>query len=92
VLETEKLNSLGSYLVMAIHAVTSLIGLNLSRSWMLKRIVAKLSKSDTRKSLLLNAAAAHANEGHKAVTLDHFASSHWLASFALLDLTDECSY
>ncbi len=72
--------------------LSHLIGLNLSRSWMLKRIAAKLSKSDMRKSLLLNASAAHANEGHKAVTLDHFASSHWLASFALLDLTDECSY
>ena len=72
--------------------LSHLIGLNLSRPWMLKRIAAKLKPSDARIAILLKTAAAHASVGHKAVTLEHFASSHWLASFALLDLTDRCGY
>jgi hypothetical protein len=71
--------------------LSHLIGLNLSRSWMLKRIAAKLSANDSRFNVLLRVAAAHSTTGHKAVTFEHFASSHWLASFALLDLTDSMS-
>ena len=72
--------------------LSHLIGLNLSRSWMLKRIAAKLSSADPRTAMLQKTAVTHADQGHKAISTEHFASSHWLASFALLDLADLSCY
>lgn len=58
-------------------------GLNLSRAWMLEGIAAGLPANDSRVALLKATAAAHAQAGLAAVTGEHYAGGHWLASFAV---------
>jgi hypothetical protein len=57
-------------------------GLNLSRAWMLAGIAAGLPPDDPRRATLLAAAARHRRAGLAAVTGEHYAGGHWLASFA----------
>lgn len=57
-------------------------GVNLSRAWNLKNIAAALGENDPRKASLLAVAEIHANEGIANVSSEHYAGSHWLASFA----------
>ena len=57
-------------------------GVNLSRAWNLKNIAATLGAGDPRYASLLAAAEVHSNEGIANVSSDHYAGSHWLASFA----------
>ena len=58
-------------------------GLNLSRAWMLEGIAAGLPPNDSRRSALLAASSRHAQAGAAAVTGEHYAGGHWLASFAV---------
>jgi Protein of unknown function (DUF2891) len=58
-------------------------GLNLSRAWMLRGIVAGLPKGDSRQSSLSAVADAHARAGLRSVTGDHYEGAHWLATFAV---------
>lgn len=58
-------------------------GLNLSRAWMLRGIVAGLPPKDTRRKALLAAADAHERAGLAAVTGEHYEGGHWLGSFAV---------
>jgi hypothetical protein len=58
-------------------------GLNLSRAWMLEGIAAGLPSGDRRRAAVLDAARAHASKGLGAVTGEHYAGGHWLASFAV---------
>lgn len=62
-------------------------GLNLSRAWMLQGIAAGLPSGDARASALLELAGAHARAGLIGVSDEHYAGSHWLASFAVYLLT-----
>jgi hypothetical protein len=57
-------------------------GLNLSRAWNLDAIAAALPEHDASGGALLAAGAAHRQAGLSAVTGEHYAGSHWLASFA----------
>ena len=58
-------------------------GLNLSRAWMLRGIVAALPKGDSRQSSLGAIADAHARAGLRSVTGEHYEGAHWLATFAV---------
>lgn len=58
-------------------------GLNLSRAWMLQAIAQALPEPDARRERLLELGKAHAAKGLAAVTGEHYAGSHWLATFAV---------
>jgi hypothetical protein len=62
-------------------------GLNLSRAWMLAGIVDGLPPEDARIPALRNASNRHANAGLEAVSGEHYAGGHWLASFATYLMT-----
>ena len=57
-------------------------GVNLSRAWALEGIASVLPEGDARIPALLAAAAVHKEAGIAAVSDQHYAGSHWLASFA----------
>lgn len=57
-------------------------GVNLSRAWALEGIASALPNDDARIPALLAAAAIHKETGIAAVSDQHYAGSHWLASFA----------
>ncbi|NVJ99488.1 MAG: DUF2891 domain-containing protein [Alphaproteobacteria bacterium] len=57
-------------------------GVNLSRAWALEGIASALKDDDPRKDSILAAAAVHKEAGIAAVNDEHYAGSHWLASFA----------
>ncbi len=57
-------------------------GVNLSRAWALEGIAAALPEDDPRRDALLASAALHKDTGIAAVSDEHYAGSHWLASFA----------
>lgn len=58
-------------------------GLNLSRAWMLQGIAAGLPDEDSRRPILMQAAATHKKAGLAAVTGAHYEGGHWLGSFAV---------
>ena len=58
-------------------------GLNLSRAWMLEGIAEALGKANPRYAALRSLAAVHREAGLRSVTGEHYAGSHWLASFAV---------
>lgn len=62
-------------------------GLNLSRAWMLEGIREGLPEADARRTLLAQAAAAHASAGLASVTGEHYEGGHWLGSFAVYLVT-----
>jgi hypothetical protein len=62
-------------------------GLNLSRAWMLQGIAAGLPDHDRRRVSLLESARVHGVAGLAGVSHEHYAGSHWLASFAVYLLT-----
>jgi hypothetical protein len=64
-----------------------LIGLNLSRAWMLQGIASALPLDDARRAPLLRMAAAHERAGLAGVSPDIYEGSHWLGSFATYLLT-----
>ena len=57
-------------------------GVNLSRAWNLENIAAALPADDPRRASLQAAAKIHAKAGIANVSAEHYAGSHWLASFA----------
>jgi hypothetical protein len=70
--------------------IVHLDGLNLSRAWCMHGIAQALSKDDPVRSILLTAAARHADAGLKHVASGDYAGEHWLASFAVyLETTKE---
>ena len=58
-------------------------GLNLSRAWCLRGILAALPKDDPARAALTASAAKHAGAGLKNVASGDYAGEHWLASFAV---------
>lgn len=62
-------------------------GLNISRAWMLEGIASGLPKDDSRRRALHTSASAHGEAGVSGVSAEHYAGSHWLASFAVYWLT-----
>ncbi|MFA5589358.1 MAG: DUF2891 domain-containing protein [Lysobacteraceae bacterium] len=62
-------------------------GLNISRAWMLDGIAAGLPPEDARRDTLHASAKTHGDAGVAGVSAEHYAGSHWLASFAVYWLT-----
>jgi len=65
--------------------IVHLDGLNLSRAWCWRSLSDVLAATDPRREIALKAAAAHLDASLPHVA-DHYAGSHWLASFAVLAL------
>ena len=63
-------------------------GVNSSRAWNLFHIARALPAGDPRKAALIAAAQIHGQTGVAAVSAEHYAGSHWLASFATYLMTD----
>jgi midasin (ATPase involved in ribosome maturation) len=57
-------------------------GVNLSRAWAMEGIASALPEDDLRIPALEAAANLHKQIGIAAVSDEHYAGSHWLASFA----------
>ena len=57
-------------------------GVNLSRAWNLESLASALPVGDVRIPALLAASEIHAQAGIANVSAEHYAGSHWLASFA----------
>lgn len=62
-------------------------GLNLSRAWMLEGIAVSVTDDATMATPLVAAALRHRAAGLAAVTGEHYAGGHWLASFAVYLVT-----
>ncbi|MFG0334591.1 MAG: DUF2891 domain-containing protein [Maioricimonas sp. JB049] len=60
-----------------------LLGLNLSRAWMLEGIARDLSEDDRYRPQLKRAALEHRRAGRAAIEATDYAGTHWLASFAV---------
>ena len=63
-------------------------GLNLSRAWTLNGIISALPETDPRIRGLRATADAHARDGLRSVTGEHYEGGHWLGSFAVYLLTN----
>jgi len=62
-------------------------GLNLSRAWCMRSIVASLPTTDPARKILARAANAHARDALVHVASGDYAGEHWLASFAVYMLS-----
>jgi len=68
--------------------IVHLDGLNLSRAWCMMNIANSLLGYDpSYKTILINSANIHANEGLKNVTSGDYVGEHWLATFAVYMLS-----
>lgn len=67
--------------------ITHLDGLNLSRAWCWRTIASEFDKSDPRRELLIKSYATHLEAALPHVTGDYM-GEHWLATFALLAMTE----
>lgn len=70
--------------------IAHLDGLNLSRAWCLRTIAGALDADDARRATLLAAAAAHLRASLPHLSTD-YAGEHWLATFAVLALSDRAA-
>lgn len=68
--------------------IAHLVGLNLSRAWMLDGIGNGLADDDRRRTALLKAASQHRHAGLSAIAADNYALSHWIGSFAVYLTTE----
>jgi len=62
-------------------------GLNLSRAWAWRRLASALPAGDPRASVARDAARRHAEAGMPYATGGDYMVEHWLAAYALLQLT-----
>jgi len=60
-----------------------LAGLNLSRAWMLRGIVSKLSAGDPRRKQLTELATRLRQAGLGSISGQHYEGGHWLGTFAV---------
>lgn len=65
-----------------------LIGLNLNRAWVWRRLAAVLPASDPRRTICETAATRHFAAALPLLSEDDFHRSHWLATFAVYALTE----
>jgi hypothetical protein len=63
-------------------------GLNLSRAWCMAGIAEALAPGDPRRDRLHQAADRHCRAGLAGLASGEYAGEHWLATFAVLALTD----
>jgi hypothetical protein len=69
--------------------IVHLDGLNLSRAWSMRGIANALPRGDPRVARLQASAARHAEAGLAGLDSADYMGAHWLASFALLALTEQ---
>jgi hypothetical protein len=62
-------------------------GLNLSRAWCMRNVVAALPASDPARKILAASAARHAEAALPHVSSGDYAGEHWLASFGVFMLS-----
>ena len=62
-------------------------GLNLSRAWMLEGMMSRLPADDARLDWLRSLAVLHRQCGLVDVDQEHYATSHWLGTYAVYLLT-----
>ncbi|VTU02654.1 Putative uncharacterized protein OS=Verrucomicrobiae bacterium DG1235 GN=VDG1235_3555 PE=4 SV=1: DUF2891 [Gemmataceae bacterium] len=62
-------------------------GLNLSRAWCMRSVLAALPKDAPARGALAASAAQHAEAGLKHIASGDYAGEHWLASFAVYMLS-----
>lgn len=67
--------------------IAHLHGLNLYRAYAFRRLAAVLAPSDPRRSIMLDAATAHADAALPHVVGGDWMTEHWLAAYAVLLLT-----
>ncbi len=65
--------------------IVHLDGVNLSRAWCWRSLAGRFAAGDPRHAIARDAAAAHLDASLPHIA-DHYAGSHWLATFALLAL------
>lgn len=65
-----------------------LIGLNLSRAWMLQGVLSKLPTNDGRRAQLSSLADKLAEAGLNSITSEHYEGTHWLGTFAVYLVSD----
>jgi hypothetical protein len=65
-----------------------LIGLNLNRAWVWRRLAALLPAGDARIQLLNESAARHYQAALPLLSEEDYHRAHWLASFAVYALTE----
>lgn len=68
--------------------ICHLIGLNLNRGWVWRRLAGVFSPDDPRRQLASEAAQAHYAAALPLLGNDDFHRSHWLSSFAVYTLTE----
>lgn len=68
--------------------IVHLDGLNLARAWCFRGIAQALATNDPRRARLLEAAGRHLAAGLVGLASDDYFGEHWLATFAVLSLTD----
>jgi hypothetical protein len=66
--------------------IAHLHGLNLSRAWCFRRLVAALPDDDPRRPVMLDAAERHAAASLDQAVGSNYHLEHWLAAYALLYL------
>jgi hypothetical protein len=69
--------------------IVHLDGLNLSRAWAMRGIANALPGGDPRVDVLRAAARLHLDAGLAGLDSGDYMGAHWLASFALLALTEQ---
>jgi hypothetical protein len=67
--------------------IVHLDGLNLSRAWCFRGIIAALPADDPARTVLADAADRHAVAALENVASGDYAGEHWLASFAIYMLS-----
>lgn len=60
-----------------------LVGLNLTRAWMLEGILSKLPDTDARRKPFTELAAILKKTGLESIRSEHYEGGHWLGSFAV---------
>ncbi len=68
--------------------IVHLDGLNLARAWSMRGIAAALTADDPRTEVLRGAAARHLAAGMAGLDSVDYVGAHWLATFAVLAMTD----
>ncbi len=68
--------------------IVHLDGLNLSRAWCLRGIANALPAGDARAAVLLEAADRHLEAGLAGVETADYLGAHWLATFAVLAMSE----
>lgn len=68
--------------------IAHLVGLNLNKAWVWRRLAAIFSADDPRRTFATTAAIAHYDAALPLLSEEDFHRAHWLSSFAVYTLTE----